>query len=79
MSAWLLRSWSIWTPDILIIDEALSVGDAFFVQKCMRFLRNFMEHGTLVFVSHDMGAVTSLCERVCCGLTMACLKMDGLV
>nr|WP_320051377.1 ABC transporter ATP-binding protein [uncultured Desulfuromonas sp.] len=62
--------------DILIIDEALSVGDAFFVQKCMRFLRNFMEHGTLVFVSHDMGAVTSLCERVL-WLDHGCLKMDG--
>jgi lipopolysaccharide transport system ATP-binding protein len=49
--------------DILVIDEALSVGDAYFVQKCMRFLRNFMERGTLLFVSHDVGAVTSLCSR----------------
>ncbi|WP_321531228.1 ABC transporter ATP-binding protein [uncultured Desulfuromonas sp.] len=62
--------------DILIIDEALSVGDAFFVQKCMRFLRRFMENGTLVFVSHDMGAVTSLCERVV-WLDHGCLKKDG--
>lgn len=48
--------------DILIIDEALSVGDAFFVQKCMRFLRNFMKNGTVLFVSHDTGAVLNLCD-----------------
>ena len=40
--------------DILVIDEALSVGDAYFVQKCMRFLRQFMQNGTLLFVSHDV-------------------------
>lgn len=50
--------------DILVIDEALAVGDAFFVQKCMRFLRAFMQKGTLIFVSHDLGAVSSLCDRV---------------
>lgn len=51
--------------DILIVDEALAVGDAFFVQKCMRFLHGFRENGgTLMFVSHDMGAVTALCDRV---------------
>lgn len=49
--------------DILIVDEALSVGDAFFSQKCMRFLREFQKRGTLLFVSHDAGAVTNLCER----------------
>jgi lipopolysaccharide transport system ATP-binding protein len=49
--------------DILVIDEALAVGDARFVQKCMRFLRAFREHGTLLFVSHDTAAVTSLCDR----------------
>ncbi|MGZ9132587.1 MAG: ABC transporter ATP-binding protein, partial [Nitrospira sp.] len=48
--------------DILVIDEALAVGDAFFVQKCMRFLRTFMEHGTVLFVSHDSAAVLSLCR-----------------
>lgn len=48
--------------DILVIDEALSVGDAFFVQKCMRFLRKFMEKGTVLFVSHDSGAVLNLCQ-----------------
>lgn len=50
--------------DILVIDEALSVGDAFFVQKCMRFLRSFMQNGTVVFVSHDTAAVINLCDRV---------------
>lgn len=49
--------------DILIIDEALAVGDAFFTQKCMRFLRAFKENGTLLFVSHDSSAVTGLCDR----------------
>lgn len=49
--------------DILIIDEALSVGDAFFTQKCMRFLRRFMDNGTVLFVSHDTAAVKNLCTR----------------
>ncbi|KAF1046223.1 ABC transporter ATP-binding protein [Xylophilus sp.] len=49
--------------DILIIDEALAVGDAVFTQKCMRFLREFKKRGTLIFVSHDMGSVLALCER----------------
>lgn len=49
--------------DVLIVDEALSVGDAFFQQKCMRFLLDFKANGgTLLFVSHDMGAVNALCE-----------------
>ncbi|MGE8154671.1 ABC transporter ATP-binding protein [Pseudomonas vancouverensis] len=49
--------------DILIIDEALSVGDAFFAQKCMRFLRQFQERGTILFVSHDLAAVTAFCDH----------------
>ena len=49
--------------DILVIDEALAVGDAFFTQKCMRFLRRFMADHTLIFVSHDIAAVKSLCNR----------------
>lgn len=48
--------------EILIIDEALAVGDAFFTQKCMRFLREFRQRGTLLFVSHDSSAVTGLCD-----------------
>ncbi|WP_423759355.1 ABC transporter ATP-binding protein [Burkholderia sp. NLJ2] len=50
--------------DVLVIDEALAVGDAFFTQKCMRFLRAFMERGTILFVSHDTNAVVNLCTRV---------------
>jgi len=49
--------------DILVVDEALAVGDAFFTQKCMRFLRNFMQTGTVLFVSHDTGSIRSLCNR----------------
>lgn len=48
--------------DILVIDEALAVGDAIFVQKCMRFLRKFRETGTLLFVSHDTSAVLNFCQ-----------------
>jgi lipopolysaccharide transport system ATP-binding protein len=48
--------------DILVVDEALAVGDAFFTQKCMRFLRQFMKTGTVLFVSHDTASVRSLCS-----------------
>jgi len=50
-------------PDILVVDEALSVGDAFFMQKCMRFIHRFREQGCLLFVSHDISAVSSICDR----------------
>lgn len=49
--------------DILIIDEALAVGDAVFTQKCMRFLRAFKERGTILFVSHDPSSILNLCDR----------------
>lgn len=49
-------------PEILVIDEALAVGDAVFTQKCMRFVRSFQERGTLIFVSHDTSAVQNLCK-----------------
>lgn len=49
--------------DILVIDEALAVGDIAFIQKCMRFIRRFQEKGTILFVSHDIGSVKSLCHR----------------
>ena len=58
--------------DILVIDEALSVGDVFFTQKCMRFLRDFKKTKTLIFVSHDTGAVLNLCDR-------AILLKDGAI
>lgn len=48
--------------EILVVDEALSVGDAVFTQKCMRFIRSFQERGTLIFVSHDTNSVQNLCK-----------------
>ena len=62
--------------DVLIVDEALSVGDVFFGQKCMRFLRNFQERGTLIFVSHDSAAVVNLCQRAI-WLDQGRVVMDG--
>jgi lipopolysaccharide transport system ATP-binding protein len=62
--------------DILIIDEALAVGDAFFQQKCLRWLRQFRESGTVLFCGHDTGAVMSLCQRAL-WLDEGRLKMDG--
>ncbi|MCV6577329.1 MAG: ABC transporter ATP-binding protein, partial [Cohaesibacter sp.] len=49
--------------DVLIIDEALAVGDALFAQKCMRFLEAFKSHGSILFVSHDSGSITRFCDR----------------
>jgi lipopolysaccharide transport system ATP-binding protein len=62
--------------DTLVIDEALSVGDVRFTQKCMRYLREFQKRGTLLFVSHDTGAVTSLCSRAI-WLDSGRMVMDG--
>ncbi|AEG61869.1 ABC transporter ATP-binding protein [Desulforamulus ruminis] len=51
-------------PEVLIVDEALSVGDAYFQHKCFDRIRKFKEEGTtLLFVSHDPSAVKSLCDR----------------
>ena len=50
--------------DVLIIDEALAVGDVMFSYKCMRFLEEFKKKGSILFVSHDAGAVSQLCDRV---------------
>lgn len=50
-------------PDILIIDEALAVGDARFQSKCFSFLETFKEKGkTLLFVSHDINSIARLCS-----------------
>jgi lipopolysaccharide transport system ATP-binding protein len=62
--------------DILVIDEALSVGDVFFSQKCMRFLRDFQTHGTVLFVSHSAAAVVNLCDRAI-WLDKGHMVMDG--
>jgi lipopolysaccharide transport system ATP-binding protein len=51
-------------PEILIIDEALSVGDVFFQQKCFGAIMKLKQEGTtILFVSHDMTAVRRLCDR----------------
>lgn len=51
-------------PEVLIIDEALSVGDAYFQHKSFDRIKQFREAGTsLLFVSHDKGAVLALCDR----------------
>ena len=52
------------SPDILIIDEALAVGDAIFQHRCMRRVKQMQESGvTIFFVSHEPGAVRALCSR----------------
>src|SRR3989449_3061243 len=52
------------SPKILIIDEALAVGDAVFQHRCTRRIRQLQENGvTIFFVSHDPGAVRALCSR----------------
>jgi lipopolysaccharide transport system ATP-binding protein len=65
-------------PDVLIIDEALAVGDVFFSQKCFQRIREIVHRGaTLIFVSHDMGAVQSLCDRAIL-LSQGHLMFDGI-
>ena len=51
-------------PDILIIDEALSVGDVFFQQKCYQKIREMSEHATVLIVSHDLNSITKFCKRL---------------
>jgi lipopolysaccharide transport system ATP-binding protein len=64
-------------PDILIIDEALAVGDASFQFKCMERLKMLIQSGTtLLFVSHDMGMVKAFCNRAIY-LRDGMLRMEG--
>ncbi len=52
-------------PQIFAVDEALAVGDAYFQQKCIRRMREYLEAGTtLLLVSHDQAAIKTLCSRV---------------
>src|SRR5690606_25833395 len=51
-------------PDVLIVDEALSVGDAYFQHKSFDRIREFRKQGTtLLIVSHDKAAIQSICDR----------------
>jgi lipopolysaccharide transport system ATP-binding protein len=51
-------------PDLLIVDEALAVGDAYFQHKCLLRMQQFRDAGTsILFVSHDNGSVLNLCDR----------------
>ncbi|PWV72647.1 ABC transporter ATP-binding protein [Halomonas sp. A11-A] len=51
-------------PSCFLVDEALSVGDGYFQQKCMKRIREFKEGGgSILFVSHDLNAVKMLCDR----------------
>jgi lipopolysaccharide transport system ATP-binding protein len=52
-------------PDILLVDEALSVGDAAFQKKCLAKMQSFVASGaTVIFVTHDIGLVNKWCKRV---------------
>jgi lipopolysaccharide transport system ATP-binding protein len=50
--------------DIMLVDEALAVGDAVFREKCLRFMETFRRAGTLVVVSHEDDQIAALCDRV---------------
>jgi ABC-type polysaccharide/polyol phosphate transport system ATPase subunit len=64
-------------PDILIIDEALAVGDAVFQHRCLRRINELHERGaTVLFVSHDAAAVRALCSRAIL-LKAGCVIADG--
>jgi len=51
-------------PEILIVDEALAVGDIFFQQKCFKYMREDLANITKLFVTHDLGSLTNLADRV---------------
>lgn len=52
-------------PEVLIVDEALSVGDVFFQAKCFRKFEEFKANNkTILFVSHDLGSINKYCDRV---------------
>ena len=63
-------------PEILLIDEALSVGDIYFQQKCWKRLRELKERCTVLMVSHDLTALTKFCGRILL-LHQGVLRFDG--
>lgn len=66
-------------PDVLVIDEALSVGDSTFTQKCMDRMKQFQAKGrTIIFVSHSMPQLRDFCDRAV-WLEAGKLKMEGQV
>jgi ABC-type polysaccharide/polyol phosphate transport system ATPase subunit len=66
-------------PDILLVDEALAVGDAAFQQKCLDRMRTVLSQGTtLVFVSHDLAAVEAACSRGI-WLSEGVVRQDGSI
>lgn len=66
-------------PDVLVIDEALSVGDSTFTQKCMDRMKQFQEKGrTIIFVSHSMPQLRDFCDQAV-WLEAGKLKMEGQV
>lgn len=65
-------------PEILIVDEALSVGDVFFQAKCYKRFEDFKKMGkTILFVSHDMGCINKYCDRAIL-LNKGVKYMDGV-
>ena len=65
------------TPDLLLVDEVLAVGDTSFQRKCLASIQQFCEHGgTLILVSHDLNAIQSICRRAI-WLEHGELKADG--
>lgn len=71
---------TITEPDILIVDETLSVGDVFFQEKCERRIQHFIESGnvTVLFVSHSIQQVERICQRAV-WIEKGNLRMDGPV
>ena len=71
---------TITEPDILIVDETLSVGDVFFQEKCERRIQRFIESGdvTVLFVSHSIEQVERICQRAI-WIEKGDLRMDGRV
>jgi teichoic acid transport system ATP-binding protein len=63
-------------PEVLIIDEALSVGDVFFQQKCYKKIKELAGKSTVLIVSHDLNAMTKFCKRIIV-MDKGKIKYDG--